>query len=78
MNRRAMFLCIWHKGISIVFEFYLFWLCWVFIAVQVFSVAVSGGCSLAVGQGLLTAVASFIVEHWLSCLWHVGSSWTRD
>ena len=44
-----------------------FWRCWVFIAMQAFSlVAASGGSSLVVVRGLLTAVASLDAEHRLS------------
>ena len=79
MNRRAMFLCIWHKGISM----FCFWILFILAVLGLrccagFLLAARGGCSLAVGCGLLTAAASFIVAHRLSCLWHVGHSWTRD
>ena len=42
---------------------YYFWLCWVFIAARGLSLVVaSRGYSVAV-RGLLTAVASLVVEH---------------
>ena len=42
-------------------------LCWVFVAVQAFSlVAVSGGYSLVAVCGLLFVVASLVAEHRLS------------
>ena len=46
---------------------YYFCLCWVFIALLcgLSLVAVSGGCSLIVVCGLLTAVASLVAEHGL-------------
>ena len=54
------------------FQFYFFkmfiyfWLCWAFIATRGLSlVAVSGAYSLVVVLGLLTAVASLVVEHGL-------------
>ena len=47
--------------------FIYFWLCWVFVAVQAFSlVAVSGGYSLVAVCGLLVVVASLVAEHRLS------------
>ena len=46
-----------------LFIFY-FWLCWVFIAVHRLSlVAASGGLLFVEVRGLLTAVASLVVEH---------------
>ena len=52
-------LCTLFKDLFI----YLFRLCWIFVAVCGLSLAVSRGCSLAVVYGLLTAVASLVVEH---------------
>ena len=44
----------------------LFWLCLVFIAMQVLSLdAENVGCSLAVVRGLITAVASLVADHGL-------------
>ena len=40
-----------------------FWLCWVFIAVRLPLVAVSGGSSLVAVRGFLIAVASLVAEH---------------
>ena len=50
---------------AVLFLKYLFiWLCWVLIAVLGLSlVAGSGGYSLAVVCGLLTAVASLVADH---------------
>ena len=46
--------------------FIYFWPCWVFVAVQAFSlVPVSGGYCLAAMCGLLTVVASLVKEHGL-------------
>ena len=43
--------------------FIYFWLCWVFVAVQAFSlVAARWGCSLVAASGLLIAVASLVTE----------------
>jgi len=41
--------------------FICFWLCWVFIAVQAFSLAVAGGASLK--SATLIVVSSLVVEH---------------
>ena len=54
---------------------FYFWLHWVFVAAQGLSlVELSGGYSLAVVCGLLTAVASFVEEHglqvWAQKLWY--------
>jgi len=43
----------------LIYTFY-FWLCWVFVAAQVF-VGGNGGYSLERVQGLLTVVASLMV-----------------
>ena len=49
-----------------VFFFLSFWLCWVFDAAHGLSlVAESGGCSPVAVRGLLTVVASLVVEHGL-------------
>ena len=40
-----------------------FWLCWVFVAVRAFLVAVSMSYSLVVMSGLLVSVASRVAEH---------------
>ena len=46
-------------------KFIYFWLHWVFVAAHGLSlVAASGGYSVAV-RGLLIAVASVVLEHWL-------------
>ena len=75
----CLFVCFW---IISYFLFYLFiykfcfiyfWLCWVFLAVQVFFlVAVSGGCSLVEVHGLLIAITSLVAECGLQ-LWLAGS-----
>ena len=45
---------------------FIFWLCWVFFAVQRLSlVVVSGSYSLVVLFKLLIAVPSLVAEHWL-------------
>ena len=68
-------------------KIYLFWLHWVFVAAHGLSlVVVSSGYSLVVVLGLLSAVASLVVEHGLQyfwntdlvALWYVESSRTRD
>ena len=44
--------------------FVYFWLCWVFIAEQAFSLVVaSGDHSIVVVNGLLIAVSSLVMEH---------------
>ena len=64
-------------------------LCWAFVTVQGFSLAMaSRGYSLVLLHRLLIAVASLVTEHRLvdsgvvahrpSSLQHAGSSWTKD
>ena len=58
------------KGFNINF-IYLFWLHWVIIVPGLSLLAESGGYSLVVECGLLTAVASFVAEHGLYTLRHL-------
>ena len=79
MNRRAMFLCIWHKGISMfLFLNFIYFGCAASPLLCEFCSCSEWGLFSRCGCGLFTAAASFIVEHGLSCLCHVGPSWTRD
>ena len=59
---KTSFLCTYS-----ILEFlfiYLFWLCWIFVAVNGLSLVVlSGGYSLISVNGLLIAVAPLVVEH---------------
>ena len=59
---KTSFLCTYS-----ILEFlfiYLFWLCWIFVAVSGLSLVVlSGGYSLISVNGLLIAVAPLVVEH---------------
>ena len=57
---------------SISFSLF-FWLCGVIVAAHRLSLVVRGSYSLVVEYGFLIGLASFVVEHGLSCLWHVGS-----
>ena len=51
---------------SYLFNLFISWLCWVFVATHGFSLAVaSGGSFLAAVRGLLTAAASLVAEHGL-------------
>ena len=53
--------------------FLFFWLCWVIVAMRRLSLGVRVGYSLVVECELLIGVASLVVEHGLSCPWHLGS-----
>ena len=48
---------------------YLFWLCWVFVAVQGFSVVASMGYSLVAMHRLPIGVASLVAEYGLQRTW---------
>ena len=48
----------------ILFFFFFFWPCWVFVAARAFSSCGDRGLLFAV-RGLLIAVASLVVEHGL-------------
>ena len=59
-------LCLLLTEITFFFNIYMFiyWLCWVFVAVRGFSlVAVSESYSLVAVCGLLKVVASLVAEH---------------
>ena len=48
--------------------FFIFWLCWVFVAAQAFSSCGKQGLLFIAVQGLLITVTSLVVEHRLSFL----------
>ena len=51
---------------SFIFLFFYFWLCWVFVTARgLFSSCGEQGLLFIVARGLLTAVASLVVEHGL-------------
>ena len=60
------------SSFPLFFKKYLiyFRMCWVFVAVHRLSLVVMpGSCSLDMGHRILTAVASFVVEHKLQGTW---------
>lgn len=52
-----MYTSIWFPS------YYFYWLCWVFLVAQVFSLVVSGGYSLLGVEGPVIVVASLVVEY---------------
>ena len=61
------------NDVYIFFPVFFFWLCWVIIAMHRPSLVARGGYSLVVECELLIGVASLVLEHGLSCPWHVVS-----
>ena len=56
----VLFLTLFFKN-----NFIYLWPRWVFVPAQVFSSCSEPGATLVVVRGLLLAMASFVVEHWL-------------
>ena len=73
-NATKMILCSQYQRINDVYIFFPFFFFLVVLGHCCYtSLVVRGGHPLVVECELLTGVACLVVEHGLSCLWHVGS-----